>query len=38
MIYVICKSCGRPDLVPNCLIKLELCFSCCMELPYEDKW
>jgi len=38
MIYVVCRSCGRHDLVPKCLNELELCFSCCMELPYEDKW
>ena len=29
MIYVVCKSCGRHDLVPKCLNLLELCFSCC---------
>jgi len=38
MIYVVCKSCERHDLVPKCLIELELCFNCAMELPYENKW
>ena len=36
MIYVVCRYCGKHDLVPKCVNEIELCFSCIMDvLPYD---
>ena len=36
MIYVVCRYCGKYDLVPKCVNELELCFSCIMDVvPYD---
>jgi hypothetical protein len=36
MIYVVCRYCGKHDLVPKCVNQLELCFSCIMDVvPYD---
>lgn len=36
MIYVVCRYCGKHDLVPKCVNGMELCFSCIMDVvPYD---
>lgn len=36
MIYIVCRYCGKHDLVPKCVNEIELCFSCIMDvLPYD---
>jgi hypothetical protein len=36
MIYIVCRYCGKHDLVPKCVNELELCFSCIMDVvPYD---